>query len=227
MDRKSKKNLQRVLYEEVDTVLFDLDGTLIDSSKDIALCANYALKKLGFEPLEEEEIIKHVGYGGENLIKGIIPIKDPEVIAQAVNLFRQHYYSNPVVYTQPFEYIPDILKILKDKGKKLAVITNKYEDISKQILKRLNLYNFFDFIAGGDTFKSKKPDPEPIKKTLEILNAQNSIIIGDSEADINAGKNAGIKTCLVMYGFGKEEKIRELRPDFKIEKPKDLYEVLS
>ena len=226
MDRQNKENLQRILFKQLDTFLFDLDGTLIDSSKDIAVSANYALKTLGFDELEESHIIKHVGYGGENLIRNILPVKDEELVKKAVEIFREYYFSNPAVYTKPFENIPQILETLKKQNKKLAVITNKYKDISVEILKKLNLFELFDEVIGGDTFENKKPHPQPIIETLKLLKSKKAIIIGDSEADINAGKSAGINTALVLYGFGSPEKIKSLNPDFTFKTPNHLLEVL-
>jgi phosphoglycolate phosphatase len=227
MDRQNKEHLQKVLFKQLDAYLFDLDGTLIDSSKDIAISANYALKSLGFKQLDEDKIIKHVGYGGENLIRNILPVNDEEIIKKAVNIFREYYFANPVKYTKPYKGIPEVLKLLKEKGKKLAVITNKYENISIQILEKLELIDFFDIVIGGDTYENKKPHPEPILKALEKLKTKKSIMIGDSEADINAGKSAGINTALVLYGFGNPDKIKNLYPDIIFEKSDDILEALN
>ncbi len=227
MDRQNKENLQGILLKQLDTFLFDLDGTLIDSSKDIAVSANYALKTLGFDELEESQIIKHVGYGGENLIRNILLVKDEELIKKAVEIFREYYFSNPAVYTKAFENITQILENLKKRNKKLAVITNKYRDISVEILKKLNLIDFFDEVIGGDTFENKKPHPQPIIETLKILKSQRAVMIGDSEADINAGKSAGVTTALVLYGFGNPEKLKTLKPDFTFKTTAELLEAIS
>ncbi|RMD47510.1 MAG: HAD family hydrolase, partial [Aquificota bacterium] len=225
MDRQNKEHLQRILSKELDAYFFDLDGTLIDSSKDIAIAANYALKKLGFEELSEEEVIKHVGYGGENLIKNILPVKNEKIIKQGVKLFRQFYFSNPVVYTKLYDDILDILLHLKNSNKKLAVITNKYFDISKQILEKLGIFDIFDVLIGGDSVKNKKPHPESIIKAKEILSVKNPVMIGDSETDINAGKKAGIKTILVEYGFGNLDIAKNAKPDFIVKTTKELKEL--
>jgi phosphoglycolate phosphatase len=208
----------------MDIYLFDLDGTIIDSGKDIAVAANYALTKLDKKPLPENEIIKHVGYGGHKLIEGILNTSDNEMIEKGVRYFREYYFSNLTTYSKPYPYVEEVLKDLKNKGKNLGVITNKYEDLSIQILKELNLLNFFDVVVGGDTTSEKKPNPMPVFHALEKINtdSKNAIIIGDSEADILAGKNAGIKTCLVTYGFGKLGIAKKYNPDFIINSFKEV-----
>ncbi len=211
----------------MDIYLFDLDGTIIDSGKDIAVAANYALKKLGKNPLSEQEIIKHVGYGGKKLIEGVLNTSDEELIKEGVKFFREYYFSNLTTYSKPYPYVIDVLENLKGKGKYLGVVTNKYEDLSVQILKELNLLEFFDVVVGGDTTAEKKPHPLPILHALENMpvNSKKAIIVGDSEADILAGKQANIKTCLVTYGFGKTDIAKKFNPDFIIdsfEKVKNL-----
>jgi phosphoglycolate phosphatase len=208
----------------MDIYLFDLDGTIIDSGKDIAVAANYALTKLDKKPLPENEIIKHVGYGGHKLIEGILNTSDTDIIEKGVRYFREYYFSNLTTYSKPYPYVEEVLKDLKNKGKNLGVITNKYEDLSIQILKELNLLNFFDVVVGGDTTSEKKPNPMPVFHALEKINtdSKNAIIIGDSEADILAGKNAGIKTCLVTYGFGKLGIAKKYNPDFIINSFKEV-----
>lgn len=226
MDRQGKKYIQGILSRQIDAVFFDLDGTLINSSRDIAISANYVLEKLGFPKLDEEEIVKHIGYGGENLLRNILPINDNNILNEAVEMFRKYYFSNPVIYTKPYELIPEILESLKEQGKKIAVITNKYFDISKEILEKLDIFQYIDLLLGGDSVKNKKPHSEPVLKAMESLNVKTPVIIGDSETDIKSGKNAGIKTVLVEYGFGKIDLAKSFNPDFIVRNTKELREIL-
>lgn len=226
MDRQNKEYLQGILFKELEGYFFDLDGTLIDSSKDIAIAANYALKKLGFNELPEKEIIKNVGYGGENLIKGILPEKKEELIKEGVKYFREYYFSNPAVHTKLYDGIYEILEGLKKKNKKIAVITNKYFDISKQILGKLQIIDMIDILIGGDSVENKKPHPEPVLKALEDLNISNAVMIGDSETDIKSGKEAGIYTILVEYGFGKIDIAKKIGPNFIVKNTKELKGIL-
>ena len=223
MDRQSNTEISGI-QTEINTFLFDLDGTLIDSSKDIAIAVNYALEKLGKSPLPEEEIIKHVGYGGRKLMEGVLKTEDKKLIDEGVRLFKEYYFSNPAEYTVLYPYAEELLLKLKKEGKKTGIVTNKYEDISRRILNKLGIEKLIDLLIGGDTTDRKKPEPEPVLFALKRLNSSshNSIMIGDSEADIQAGKNAGLKTVLVTYGFGKTDLALSLKPDYVVESLGDL-----
>ncbi|WP_297455242.1 HAD-IIIA family hydrolase [Persephonella sp.] len=228
MDRQSNPEVSRI-QTKINTFLFDLDGTLINSSKDIAVAANYALQNLGFSPLPEEEIIKHVGYGGEKLIQGILNTNNKDLISKGVKIFREYYFSNPAVHTTLYPYIDRLLTALKEQGKTIGVITNKYEDISRQILEKLGVMDRIDILIGGDTTSYKKPRPEPILYALTKLGSkpENTVMIGDSEADIQAGKQAGTKTALVLYGFGKKEIALSYNPDIVIKSSEELFKLFS
>lgn len=211
------------------TFLFDLDGTLINSVDDIAEAVNYTLKQLSREPLPKREIIKHVGYGAKRLMEDVLKIDDKGLIEKATAIFRNYYLSNPCVYTVPYPYIEDLLKFLKEKNKKIGVITNKYEEVSKRILDKLGLSKYIDIIIGADTVGEKKPSAKPIKFALNSLNVREneSILIGDSEVDIQAGKNANTKTGLVLYGYGKVELAKQLKPDYIFKSSADLLKSLG
>ncbi|NPA58461.1 MAG: HAD-IIIA family hydrolase [Aquificae bacterium] len=220
MDRRSDKEISGVpaeisLYEGF---LFDLDGTLINSAKDIGVAVNYALMKLGKATVPLSKIIKHVGYGGRRLMEGVLGTEDEELVDRAVELFREYYFSNPACYTYLYPYVREMLEILKKKDKKVAVITNKYEDISRRILKKLGILDTIDLLVGGDTTPYKKPHPYPVVYAVERLglDRERTVMIGDSEADVGAGKSAGVKTGLVLFGFGDREKSLQASPDFVI-----------
>ncbi|HHG74568.1 MAG TPA: HAD-IIIA family hydrolase [Persephonella sp.] len=223
MDRQGNTKISGI-QAEVETFLFDLDGTLIDSSKDIATAVNYALEKLGRSPIPEEEIIKHVGYGGRKLMEGVLKTEDENLIKEGVRLFREYYFKNPAQHTVLYPYAEELLIKLKKEGKKTGIVTNKYEDISREIIQKIGIQKLIDVVIGGDTTNKKKPEPEPVLFALEKLESfpDSSIMIGDSEADIQAGKNAGVKTVLVTYGFGKTDLALSFEPDFVIKSLKDL-----
>jgi len=222
LDRQGNQKVSGIHTEEInlshfDTFLFDLDGTLIDSSEDIYRAVLYTLEKLGYKTLPKEDVIKHVGYGGKKLLQGVLETDDEELLKKAVNIFREFYFSNPAVYTVLYPGVDELLKKLKEKGKKVAVVTNKYEDISWEIIRKLEIEDFIDFLVGGDTTKEKKPSPEPVLHAIKRLKGNKAIIIGDSETDILAGKKANIGTCLVLYGFGKKDIALDHNPDFVID----------
>ena len=204
-------------------VLFDLDGTLIDSAEDIGLALKKTLKDIGLEELYPDDVRKYIGGGVKALLERVLGDKFRE---EYVELFRRHYLSNPVVYTKPYEGVPEVLKELKGRGVKLAVVSNKLEELSREILRRLNLLDYFDFFAGGDTFPEKKPSPVPVLKTLEILGEEpgGALIVGDTEADIVAGKSAGTSTALASWGY---VRINSVKPDFVFKKPLEILSVLD
>jgi phosphoglycolate phosphatase len=205
--------------KHLELYIFDLDGTLLDSGKDIALAANYAFEKLNLETFSEEEIISKVGYGAKKLIEDLIPEYPQEIKDKALEYFKEFYYSNPVIYSRLYEGAEETLKKLKELSRKVAVVTNKYEALSVEILKRLNVIDYIDLVVGADTTSEKKPHPLPIFYTLEKLKSDKdkSIIIGDSETDVLTGKNAGIKTALVLQGYGNKELALSLNPDYVLD----------
>jgi len=206
----------------IEAILFDLDGTLVDSAEDIGLVLRKTLKEIGLEEYFPQNIRDYIGGGVKALLERTLGDKFKE---EYVGIFRKFYLENPVVYTRPYEGIPEILSDLKNKGYKLAVVSNKLEELSREILKRIGLMSYFDFIAGGDTFSEKKPSPVPILKTLEIMGIEpsSSLIVGDTEADIVAGREAGVKTALAMWGY---VKLNSVKPDFILNLPRDLMKIL-
>jgi len=205
--------------KHLELYIFDLDGTLLDSGKDIALAANYAFGKLNLKTFSEEEIISKVGYGAKKLIEELILEYPQEIKDKTLEYFKEFYYSNPVIYSSLYEGAEETLKKLKELSKKVAVVTNKYEALSVEILKKLNVIDYIDLVAGADTTSEKKPHPLPVFYTLEKLKSDKdkSIIIGDSETDVLTGKNAGIKTALVLQGYGNKELALSLNPDYVLD----------
>ncbi len=207
----------------IKVILFDLDGTIIDSAEDIGLALKKTLEDIALEELYPDDIRKYIGGGVKALLEKVLGDKFKE---EYVELFRKHYLKNPVVYTKPYEGVPEVLNELKSRGFKLAVVSNKLEELSREILKRLSLLEYFDFVAGGDTFPEKKPSPTPVIKTLDILSElpENALIVGDTEADIQAGKNAGTKTALAEWGY---VRINSVKPDIILKHPTELLRHLN
>ncbi|MEZ0323449.1 MAG: HAD-IIIA family hydrolase [Hydrogenothermaceae bacterium] len=198
--------------------LFDLDGTILDSKEDIAIAVNYGLKKVGLPERDSNEIVKYVGYGAKKLIDDLLKEFDEEIKNEVLIHFREFYTQNPVIKSKIYPNVEDILKKLKDKGKNISVVTNKYEDISKRILEYFKIDRYIDLVVGADTTSEKKPSPKPVFYILEKLNQtkENTILIGDSETDIQTSKNAGIYSCFVLHGYGNRELALKLNPDFVI-----------
>lgn len=204
-------------------LLFDLDGTLIDSYRDIGIHLNRTLKDFNLPEVDIESVRHMIGGGARELLKRFF---SDGLLEEAVAVFRNYYTKDPVIHTKPFEGIQEVLSYAKKRNIKLAVVTNKMENLSKVILNELGLSDYFSLVVGGDTFSEKKPSPLPVLEALKFLKVLSSeaLIVGDTEADMIAGRLAGIRRGLAKWGYVRLEK--EV-PDFIFEKPKDLIVWLS
>ncbi|MFQ5353461.1 MAG: HAD family hydrolase [Thermodesulfobacteriota bacterium] len=186
-----------------DLLVFDLDGTLIDSSGDIANAANRTLLSLGHASMEKEAIRDKIGWGVNMLLRGLMPGEEAAVLATARERFLAYYGEALLVETRLYPGVLQTLLSLKKNGKKLAVLTNKPEVLSRRIIKDLELEAFFVNIAGGDTFDVKKPHPAPLESLMREagVTAANTVLVGDSPIDCETGAAAGVFTIGVSYGF--------------------------
>ena len=220
MEKGSRSMTKKHLYR---TVIFDLDGTLIDSKKDIAISVNRTLEALGFPQKRAEEIYDLIGEGVYRLIAGALGDHD-EKVNVGIEIFRSDYQRHLLDHTVCYPGIYEVLDQLSDKF--LSIITNKPKEFTIPILNRLGLVHHFDLIISGDDGWPKKPAPDSI---YEVMNRSKklpseTINIGDHFTDILAGKNAGILTCWASYGFGKK---RDLVPDMIIQEPLDLLGLIK
>ena len=210
---------------KIALIVYDFDGTLVDTLFDIADSVNLTLADLSLSQLPRETIRKYVGKGVEHLMSQTLDDTDFTDIPQAVSLFKKHYSENLVKHTDFYPHGRDILEHFKNK--KQAICSNKPEGFVRQILESLNGLQPFDAILGGDSVKSKKPDPEGLNSILEQLNvsADEAVLIGDSPVDIETGKRAGVYTCVVNYGLGFAEEIAAAKPDCSIDCLSELKEI--
>lgn len=206
-------------------ILFDLDGTLVDSGKDIAEAANRTLVRLGLETLPEEEIISFVGDGIRRLMeKTLGPFPDLDIDA-AVKDFRADYRQSCLVHTVPFPGIMDLLRDLQDHP--LAVVTNKPARFSKAILDGLGMTAYVDAMVGGDEAELK-PSGEPLLLACRRLGVEpaSGLMVGDFENDIQAGRAAGMQTCGVLWGLDRGAGIRKTGADYVCNTVPDLRAVI-
>lgn len=182
-------------------IIFDLDGTLIDSLKDIANAANYALKPIGLDGQSNEIIRSLVGGGISGLLSSLIGEDRCFFLDEAIERFMDYYRERIVDYTQPYDGVEAVLKDLSSCH--MGVISNKREELVRKILSELDLDHYFGQIYGSDSASDKKPSPAPILKMMEYFGALpgETMIVGDGEADIGAGKAAGITCVSVTYGY--------------------------
>lgn len=211
----------------VNIIIFDFDGVIIDSGQDIASAMQHVLKQFKQPMLTGEKIISHVGHGVEYLIRNCFSGCDDDTIEQVIPIYRKHYLENAVVETRLYEHVKETLEYIESsKNKKIALVTNKPEDLALKILEVLGVKQYFDMVVGPESVKKMKPDPEGILQVLEHfkLPAQHAIMVGDSYVDVEAGKNAGTLTCGVTYGLGNREELIKSSPDILIS---DLAELLE
>ena len=187
--------------------IFDLDGTLVDTAPDFKNSINYMLNELNESEVSLEEIRNWVGYGARELIRRTVVDKniphDEKRIEEMLKIFLLHYTHNIDDDSVLFNNVRNVLEFLKNNGIKLAVCTNKMERLSNILLEKLNVLHMFDYLVGGDSLSKSKPDPFPLLNICEKLNTEisDSIMIGDSVTDLNAGKGAGMPVVLVSYGY--------------------------
>lgn len=206
--------------------LFDFDGTLVDTVGDIAFYANQVLREFGEHECSVEQVKRSIGLGVHELLKGVSPSfgQDPERLDRAVTLFKKYYRQKPVRETKPF---PDVLEVLSGPLRNLpkAIITNKPQEITLEILNVLNMRHFFDRVIGMHAGYAPKPDPESTLATMKTFHSEaaSTVFIGDSRIDAQTCQNAGIDFVWVDYGYGYAE---GFLPRFKFSAAKE-WETLS
>jgi len=209
-------------FPGIKALVFDLDGTLIDSKLDLVLSMNATLEYLGRERLSAEQVASYVGGGVLLLVKRALGEGASEAeVEKAVAFFLDYYRAHMLDNTLPYPGVRECLEALR--GRELAVLTNKPVKFSEAIIAGLNLKHYFRFIYGGNSFEKKKPDPVGLQTLLRDLDLgpQELMMVGDSEVDVQTARNAGTLACGVTYGLG-SARIRESQPDLLIHNLADL-----
>ena len=194
------------------TVLFDLDGTLIDTAPDLMNAHNHVMQKFGYETKSTEEIRNLVGKGAASMIgrslwnqarKELKKIDDEKIKSKMVDEFIDYYGKNIAVESKLLPGVLEFLKWCKKNNISMAVCTNKTEHLAVDFLKQINVYNYFEYVAGYNTFDYCKPDPRHLTNVIEIIQGElkKSIMIGDSETDSESAKAAGLPFILVEDGY--------------------------
>ena len=187
----------------IKALVFDLDGTLIDSKQDLVLSVNATLRAIGREELPADLVASYVGSGAPVLIgRALGGSPDSEELQRALRYFLSHYEQHKLDNTRAYPGVREALVQLN--GTPMAVLTNKPANISVRILEGLGLAQFFQVIYGGNSFATKKPDPLGANTVLSDLQAAASeaAMVGDSEVDVQTARNAGMISAIVNFGFG-------------------------
>jgi phosphoglycolate phosphatase len=214
----------------IELCVFDLDGTLVNSLEDLANSTNYALIKNGFKAWEVENYRYFVGDGVLMLIKRALAEKGTEEAEKTVyNDFNEYYDKHYVDCTRPYEGITELLKELREKRVKCAVLSNKPDSFVKIIMEELFPDFEFSWIQGKLEEFPKKPDPAALNFILDKLNAkkESTLYIGDSNVDVFTGKNAGLKTCGVLWGFRGREELEAAGADHVVSEPKEILKLCN
>jgi len=218
----------------IKLVIFDLDGTLIDSRLDLVHSVNAALRHIGRNELPDDVIASYVGDGAPILIQRALggEIVDEALVRKGLEFFLSYYRAHKLDHTTVYAGIEQSLKIIQDgtngMARKMAVLSNKPVVPSRAIVEALGLGGFFTQVYGGNSFATKKPDPEGARKLLEEsgVRPEDAAIVGDSHTDVETGRNAGLWTVGVTYGFAPQT-LADSSPDVVVDHPEELATVFS
>ena len=216
-------------------IIFDLDGTLINSALDLALAVNHMLTKLGRDTFDEKIIHGWVGNGAQTLVwralsgrREIDKSIDTDVLDHALTVFLDFYEANLCVLTRPYPHVLTTLHSLKSKGYRLAIVTNKPFKFVEPILNKLELDGLFEMILGGDSLENKKPNPLPLLHVCNTLSlsTDDTVMVGDSKNDILAANACNMDSVGVTYGYNYGEDIGVYKPNIIIDNFRDLIKYL-
>ena len=219
------------------TILFDLDGTLVDTAPDLLTAHNHVMEKFGYKTKNLDQIKDLVGKGAAVMLgrsvwgsarKELSKIDDQKIKEKMVKEFIDFYGKNIVVKSKLVNGVYNFLIWAKSNDISMGVVTNKQEHLAVDLLKKIKIYDFFEYVAGRNTFEYCKPDPRHLTNTIEIMNGaiNKSLMIGDSENDADAAKSAGIPMILLEDGYT-EKKIEQIHNDHIIKDFVGLEKIIS
>jgi phosphoglycolate phosphatase len=210
----------------IDLIILDLDGTLTDSIPPAIEAIQEMIGLLGLPYKSKEDINKHVGFGEIPLVSGAIGTDEPGLLKKAMDTYTYIYYSKGLKTIPLYPGVREFLEHFKDKPK--IIISNKKDGFIREILKNHGLTKVFSEVHGGDTMPCLKPDPCLINDIIakKKLSKDRVILVGDMTVDIETGKNAGIKTCAVTYGFDEKSKLEKLKPDLIVDDLRKLKDLI-
>ncbi|WDI30031.1 HAD-IA family hydrolase [Hyphococcus flavus] len=188
-------------------VLFDLDGTLVDTAEDLAASMNHAMQSAGLAPVAAESVRHLVGHGARRMLMrgyelSVDRTPDDQELDDALALFLEHYEANIAVHSRPFDGAVEMIEALRARGARMAICTNKREAMARLLMETLGFTKLFETIVGADTASAAKPDAAPVQLCLQRTNADRAAFIGDSDTDIKAASAAGLPCFVADFGYG-------------------------
>jgi len=204
-------------------LIFDLDGTLVDTKADLAAATNFMLSALELPTLTIAQVERLVGEGARVLVEHALGPQRAHLVSRGFALFIEYYTAHLLDQTQPYAGIVELLAAAHGQGIALSVLTNKPESPSRAILIGLGLVDFFGTLIGGDTLPMRKPDPQGVRYLQQLtgIDLAATLLIGDSRIDVETGRAAGVTTCGVTWGFDAEG-MRACAPQFVVDSPAQL-----
>lgn len=209
----------------IKLIMFDLDGTLVDSIADITNSLNHAIAPYGIDGLTEQQAVAMVGEGLTRLIEQAVGAARAAIVPEVLERFVEHYGRHLTDLTRPYPGVAETLAGLN--GYEMAVISNKREAPSREILARFGLLRHFRYVLGSDSVEEKKPSPRPLQAIMgkSGLQPREAVMVGDSTFDIQAGRAAGVTTVAVSYGYRDKDSLKDA--DYIIDRMDELPAVLD
>ena len=215
---------------QIYTILFDLDGTIINTAPDLMAAHNYVMKKFGHKEKNMSDIKSLAGKGAWVMMQRSFKkeITDKKIKKEMTEEFLNYYSKNIDKHSTPIPGLTKFLDWAKNKNISLAICTNKQEKLAVDLLKKLKLETYFDFIAGSDTFDFNKPDPRHLTSVVEIIggNLKKTMMVGDSEVDASAAENAKLPFILVEDGYT-EKATNEIKHNDSIKNFKNFEKIIE
>ena len=213
----------------INTIVFDMDGTVLNTLEDLTISVNYVLEKYGMPKRTLEEYRMFFGNGIRHALELSLPEgTSPEILDEMVPVFREHYDRHCLDNTRPYDGILDLMKELKDRGYKMAIVSNKIDSAVKELNSRF-FSDFVDVAIGEKPGIRRKPAPDTVIEALKELNSNvnETVYIGDSEVDYATAENSGLRCISVLWGFRDKEYLEEIGADVFAEKPGDILSILE
>ena len=210
------------MARNIDLLIFDLDGTLVDTRADLAGAVNHALAELGLETLTVDEVMSYVGHGLKKLMERSLGAELQARLPEAIGIFRDYYKQHLLDESKPYPGVVEVLEYFRDK--KMAVISNKPVEFTVPMIEQLEFSGYFDLVLGGDSVPEMKPSPAPVMHVMHELgvDAGKTVMIGDGNTDIDAANAANVDSCAVTYGYRSAELLARSEPDHMIEQISEL-----